>query len=205
MRLNPTATFDCLFLLERLQPRLVKVAAAELHLFAYLACLLWIFREKPVSDWDYSFVGTDLGAPFSRDIDETVKEMMERGYFYRDEKSGLRPTESADDALRDLSNLSSYQERRECLEAACSSIAAFSVGIVGTALSCEPDLSRSKAFPSTRQLLESTARDQLYTQFAALRGALSGRSADLRLPAVVWLSALYQSNKQRTDTDGRNS
>jgi hypothetical protein len=193
MRLNPTATFDCLFLVHRLQCRLASIAVPEIHLFAYLACLLWMFRQRPVSDWEYSFVGTELGAPFSRDIDEALKELLDRGYLRREPGYGVRWTRHVKDTLRELLALSLYQDRRECLEAACSSIAAFSVGMVNAALANEPDLSRSKALPSTRQLLEESATSQLYIQFEALRIALSGRTADLRLPAVVWLSALYRS------------
>jgi hypothetical protein len=194
MQLNPTATFDCLFVVSRLQSRMVSIAVPEIHLFAYLACLLWIFRERPIADWNYSFVGTELGAPFSRHIDDAVKEMLERGYFRRTPE-GIGWTEIATNALRDLTALSVYRERLECLEAACSSIAAFSIGMVSTALTKEPDLSRSRALPSSRRLLEDAARSQLYDQFGALRDALTGRTADLRLPAVVWLSALYRSNE----------
>jgi hypothetical protein len=194
MQLNPTATFDCLFLVHRLQNQLPSIAIPEIHLFGYLACLLWIFREKPVADWDYTFVGTELGAPFSREIDEAVREMLERGYLRREPNYTVGWTELAKDALSELTTLSVYQERLECLEAACASTAAFSVGMVNTALSKEPDLSRSKALPSTRLLLEDAARSQLYGQFEALRNALAGRTADLRLPAVVWLSALYRSH-----------
>lgn len=194
MRLNPTATFDCLFLVHRLQSQLPSIAIPEIHLFGYLACLLWIFREKPIADWDYTFVGTELGAPFSREIDEALREMLERGYFRREPHFKLGWTNSAKDALTELTDLFAYRDRVECLEAACASVAAFSIGMVNTALAKEPDLSRSKALPSTRVLLEDAARSQLYEQFEALRGALSGRTADLRLPAVVWLSALYRSN-----------
>src|SRR5690348_16067138 len=102
MPLNPTATFDCLFLMQRLQGHLTKVAVAEIHLFAYLACLLWVFREKPVADWDYAFVGTDLGAPFSQDIAEAIKAMVGRGYFSRDIQSTLRWTNAASEALGEL-------------------------------------------------------------------------------------------------------
>jgi hypothetical protein len=67
--------------------------------------------------------------------------------------------------------------------------------MVGNALSQEPELRRAQALPATRLLLEESAQVQLYTQFDALRQALSQQSDDLRLPAVVWLSALYRSNE----------
>jgi len=197
-RLNPDATFDCLFLANRLHIQRASVSAQEIHLFAYLACLLWLYRQRAVSDWGYAFVGTELGAPFSRDIDVALKELLERGYL-RKVHDRVSPTEFANQPLRDLTELGMNQDRTECLRAACSSTAAFSVGMVSNALAKEPELSRAKAIPSSRLLLEDAARSQLYVQFEALRTALHQRSNDLRLPAVVWLSALYRLNKSAAD------
>ena len=80
-RLNPDATFDCLFVANRLQSQRSSISVQEIHLFTYLACLLWLYRERAVSDWGYKFVGTEVGAPFSREIDTALKELLERGYF----------------------------------------------------------------------------------------------------------------------------
>lgn len=191
MRLNPDATFDCLFLASCAQSQAGNFSSQEIHLFAYLACLLWLYRERTVADWGYGFVGTELGAPFSLEVDSSLKELFERGYLKKfDERIAI--TESAVEPLAELTKLTVNQERLECLRAACSSTAAFSVGMVSSALSKEPELSRSKALPSSRLLLEDAARAQLFEQFSALRSALQGRSSDLRLPAVVWISALYR-------------
>jgi hypothetical protein len=43
--------------------------------------------------------------------------------------------------------------------------------------------------------LEEAAQEQLYEQFEALRQGLHGGGADLRVPAVVWLAALYSSEQ----------
>jgi hypothetical protein len=193
-RLNPEATFDCLFIIERLQGNRTSLTSQEIHLFAYLGCLLWIYRKRPVEDWGYGFVGTELGAPFSQEIDTSINELVERGYLRR-VHGRVDSTEIASDSLRYLTALASNTERIECLDAACSSTAAFSVGMVSNALTNEPELSRAQAVPSSRMLLEETARSQLYEQFDALRSALDQRGDDLRLPAVVWLSALYQMDE----------
>ncbi len=191
MRLNPDATFDCLFVANRLQIQRSSISVQEIHLFTYMACLLWLYRERIVSDWGYEFVGTELGAPFSREIDTALKELLERGYF-RKIHDHVRLTELAEQPLQDLSELTINQERAECLQAACSSTTVFSGGMVSSALAKEPELMRAKALPSSRLLLEDSARSQLYVQFEALRKAVSQRSNDLRLPAVVWLTALYR-------------
>ena len=191
MRLNPDATFDCLFVANRLQSQRLSFSVQEIHLFTYLACLLWIYRERIVSDWGYEFVGTELGAPFSREIDTALKELLSHGYF-RKIHDRILLTKLAEQPLQELSELTINQERAECLHAACSSVAAFSVGMVSNALAKEPELMRAKALPSSRMLLEDAARSQLYVQFDALRKAVGQRSNDLRLPAVVWLTALYR-------------
>src|SRR6266446_4381985 len=143
MRLNPDATFDCLFVATRLEVQTTSFSPQEIHLFAYLACLLWIYRQRPVTDWGYAFVGTELGAPFSREIDLALKELLERGYLQKIHDR-VSPTELSKHPLSDLTELTMNQERAECLQAACSSTAAFSVGMVSSALAKEPELSRAK-------------------------------------------------------------
>jgi hypothetical protein len=194
MELNPDATYDCLFMADRMQFGPGPFATAELHLFAYLACLLWLYRGRAVSDWGYPFVGTELGAPYSQAIDGAIDILVERGYFL---KAGdrLRTTEAAANQLRVFSGLIMNQFREECLIAACSSMTAFSAGMVCNALTQEPDLRRAANTPMSRQLLEDAALSQLHLQFDALRDALQEMDTDLRLPAVTWLTTLYRARE----------
>jgi hypothetical protein len=193
MRLNPDATFDGIFMASDLQRDTGTFAAAELHLFGYLACLLWLYRERTLADWGYSFVGTELGAPFSLEIDSAIKELVERGYFVR-VQDRLRMSSAAEQYLSEFRALDLNVHRVECLAAACSSTSAFSVGMVGSALAQEPELRRARALPISRPLLEEAAQSQLYEQFEALRDGLK-QSIDLRVPAFVWLAALYRSSE----------
>ena len=194
MRLNHLAAFDCLFLGSRLQRQLDGFSAAELHLLAYLACLLSLYRGMPIADWGYGFVGTELGSPFSREIETAVQELEQRGFFsHKFDK--LQMTASADEWLVELGGLGLYQERTDCLNAASVSIVAFSVGTVREALSNEPELYRAKALPASRELLEEPGLGLIYDQFQLLRQALGGRTKDLRLPAVTWLTALFRSGE----------
>lgn len=194
--MNPDATFDSLFLAERLQEETGTFTVPELHLFAYLACLLWIYRQRAISDWGYSFVGTELGAPYSQDIDNAFKILQDRGFLTRIENR-LKLSPLAIQFLHELKPLTLNQDRAECLEAACASTAALSVGMVGSALSQEPDLKRARITPLNRTLLEDSARRQLYEQFESLRHGIQRHAAaesseDLRLPAFLWLTALYR-------------
>lgn len=194
MQLNPDAAFDCLFVADRLERDRGMITKAELHLFGYLACLLWLYRQRPLSDWGYSFVGTELGAPFSLDIDNAIWEFQDRGYLLRNEER-LSLSELAQQELQEFLGLSLNEERGECLRAACSSTSAFSRGMVASALSQESDLRRARIVPNSRVLLGEAAQRVLYEQFDALHRALNVANIDLRVPAIVWLAALYKSQE----------
>lgn len=192
MPLNPLPTFDCLYLGSQLQRQLDGFSPAELHLISYLACLLSLYRRTPTSDWGYNFVSTELGAPFSREIEVTASELSRRGFFSRVHEQ-LQMTRIAEERLVELQALSLFQERSECLKAASASIVAFSLGTVREALWNEPELRRAKSLRANRTLLEEPGLGLIYEEFGFLREALGGHSVDLRLPAVVWLTALFRS------------
>lgn len=191
MLLNPFATYDSLFLADRLQKHLGGFASAEIHLFAYLACLLSLYREMPTSDWGYSFLNTELGAPYSREIDFALHELVQRGLLSRDDER-LRISTTAVNQLAELSLLTLYKERLDCLQAAGDSIFAFSVGMVRSALSNDPELTRSRDNPVTRVLLEPPGLDIIYEQFGIMAEVLGEDRSDLRVPAVAWLTALFR-------------
>jgi len=195
MHLKPLSTFDCLYLGSRLQRWLGGFSAAELHLLAYLACLLSLYHKIPVADWGYGFVGTEHGAPFSLEIKVAAQELENRGFFYSTQDK-LQMTVAAEELLKELEGMSLYEERTDCLNAASSSIVAFSVGTVREALNNEPELQRAKQMPTNRVLLEEPGIDIIYEHFGLLREALGDRIKDLRLPAVAWLTALFRYGKE---------
>jgi hypothetical protein len=192
MTLNPLATFDCLYFGSRLQRQIFGFSAPELHLLSYLACLLGLYRSQPQTDWGYAFVGTELGAPFSAEIEFAVRSLERWGYF-TSKSDCLQMTIAAEERLKTLSGQHLYEERIECLGAAAASILAFSVGTLREALGQQPELHRAKNVPGSHLLLEEVALDELYRNFNALRSALGEASRDLRLPAVLWITALFQS------------
>ena len=59
---NTDAFFDTLVLIDRISQRIGTVVGPEVHLFAYLACLLAVYRGWPSADWGYRFACTDNGA-----------------------------------------------------------------------------------------------------------------------------------------------
>ena len=112
------------------------------------------------------------------------------------DQEGLTLSASAANRLRLFENMELNKSRLECLRAACASTAALSSGIINSALSEEPELRRARATPANRPLLEDLAQSQLFEHFEALRQGLKEQDVDLRVPAVVWLSALHQMSRQ---------
>lgn len=193
--INPDAAFDSLFVARCLQEDRSRFVPAEVHLFAYLGCLLWLYRKNSTADWGYSFVGTDLGAPYSLAIGTALDEMLRRSVLVRDQE-GLTVSASAASRLGLFENMALNKPRLECLRAACASTAALSPGIINSALSEEPELRRARTTPANRPLLEDLAQSQLFGHFGALRKGLKYQDVDLRVPAIVWLSALHQLSRQ---------
>jgi hypothetical protein len=187
--LDPIATYDCLFIGCRLQHRLGRFSPAEVHLLGYLGCLLSLYRKSPVTDWGYGFIGTEFGAPYSQELDTAIYGLIE-GQLFLEDGDLLVAGESSHGELELLGGLSLFDGRDTYLNGACGSILAFPVGVVREALSFEPELNRAKALASTRELLSGPGMQLLYDQFDALSNALGTNSLDLRLPALVWLTAL---------------
>lgn len=190
------ALFDCLYLSQVLQDKSGAFGRYELHIFSYLACLLWLFRNRAVADWGYEFVGTELGAPFAREIDSSLDYLMNGALVVRDGER-LRTTGRAAILLQDVVDLELNRDRVECLEAAGACLTAYSMGMVSTALANEPELFRAAINRNSKRLFDESAVDEIYGHFTALKQGLGSRDSDLRVPAVVWLSALLT-----LDTDG---
>jgi hypothetical protein len=176
----------------RLERQIGGFSTGELHLFSYLACLLWLYNGQPQADWGYAYVGTELGAPFSVDVHNVTKSLLQWGYFTQAENR-MEMSEISRQQLAELSTQQLYENRLPCLKAAGASTLAFSIGTVREAMGQEPQLHRAKAVPLSRGLLEDAGLDELYSQFAILREALGNEPTDLRSSAVAWLTALFTS------------
>jgi hypothetical protein len=195
VRLDPVSTYDAMHIIASLSKQGRRPSRAEIHLFAYLACLLWLYNQRPITDWGYTFIGTAVGGPFSSALESTLEELSSRR-FLGQEGPQLTMSDEAEKRLHTMQLLSMYHERKLCLDAACASTTALSVGMVGAALSSDADLRRSRILETSVNLLNDTSLDQLYSEFHALRRAVHTTGRDLRLPAVVWLTALYKMTQE---------
>lgn len=190
--INPYAAFDCLAVGVKLQEVLEDVADAELHIFTYLACLLSLYRSRPMSDWGYQHTSTQTGAPFSYDLEKGIPQLLRTGFLRRTQNGNLRVTTPGIGEYESLVQFSQNQQREVFLEGACSSILALPVGVVREALSHEPELARAKALSSTRMLLDGPGLSVLYEQFAALSEVVGVDVEGLMTPSVLWLTYLMR-------------
>lgn len=193
---SPAAYYDCLYTANRLSAKLGSAAEGELHLFAYLACLLSLFDMQPVAEWGYNFAGLSAGAPFSPEIRESLEFLILRGALVRTADSDLALTETGSGELDFLRDMSFFRSRQRYLDAACSSLRLFPVGLIRAAMGMEPGLRPVVATGGARRLLADVAIDQLHEQFDALIQALGPEKKDLLVPASVWLSYLSEMSRK---------
>jgi hypothetical protein len=186
---NPEATFDVLRMVRNLDGALGGVAQGEVHLFAYLSCLLILYRGRPVSDWGYTFVNTEWGTPFSRDIAQALDELAGFGLLLKADVL-YRINEEGAELCAGLSTLDQNAERIPFLDAACASALAISAGTIREALQVEPSLSMARTRGRADMLLSGPATHLLYDQFADLSAVIGVQVSDLLVPSVVWLTYL---------------
>lgn len=213
--MNPASTFDALSIAIKLTDALNSAGRSEIHLFAYLGCLLALYDKKPVTDWDYQFAGTQDGAPYSTELNESIDALIRNGNLLANAEA-IDFYKASDDARTEYDVLRAFERfgtRDRYLEAACASLLSIPVGRVRMGLRKEPSLSRVAPGKPARQLLEGIAYDELYAQLEALGESLGNVVTDLLVPAVVWLSYLAKDaeepvsemrSESASDTDALN-
>ena len=192
--INTDAILDIITISRHLQNNKIKFASPELHLFAYLACLLWVYDSHPAADWGYSVVGTEVGAPFSIETEQAISFLTGSGCLLEREAS-FYLTPRAEEAGKLFGSMTINEDRTRSLDAACSTVNSLPIGMVLSALGHEPDLLRSQNTPSARRLLEDLALRKLYQHFTILKTSIGSESKDLRSPAYIWLTALQRASE----------
>lgn len=190
--MSPEATFDTLTIIARLEPTVGRVLPSEVHLFAYLACLLSLYSGHPVADWGYAFTGTVEGSPFSANVSEAIG-MLRASSDLLSDTTGLSLSESGRTEYELLRTLTQNAAREEFVVGACSSVLALPVPLVRSAMQQEPALRRVTALATSRPLLEGVDVDVLYEQFQALAIVIGSEIRDVMVPAVAWLTYLVRA------------
>jgi hypothetical protein len=193
--IKSAAFYDSLYIILRMQEVFGNVFRGELHLLAYLSCLMSLYRGQPVSCWDYFFMKTPNGAPYSPEIDAAIEDLLLNGWIATSGQH-LCANERSVDFFHNISELGQNSIRNEFLDAACSSVSGLPIGMIKTAMSLEPELFSAIGATQGRILLDGPGVEILYEQFEALNHIL-GAGAELMVPAIVWLTYLSQKASEK--------
>ena len=189
---------DALYIAKALSVFAGGAAAVELHLFAYLSCLVSIYDGHNADQWRYSFVATPAGAPYAEVLAEETDRLRAAGMLL-DEGPLLILSERGRELLDSLGNLSSSRVRVPYLEAACAVASVLPLPTVAHAVAAEPGLQSALHATAPRQLLGETELTLVDEQFGAVTEALAERvpdHLDLLVPTALWVSYLDASTKR---------
>lgn len=190
---RPFASFDALYLTGSLGAQGEKATLAEIHVFAYLACLLSVYDGKPSTAWRYDFSATEVTAPFSNDLLGASLALTDAGLLT---KSSLvySITDAGSSELKRWRGLRRFAERISYLEGALGAASTLPVNAVSQGLDHEPQILLANKLRSPRPLLDNAGRTTLHSHFRALRTALGDDISDLMVPAVIWITFLLEES-----------
>lgn len=186
----PEAYFDCLTVINDAPASVMPMTVIEAHLYAYLGCILGLFKGRAIGDWGYSFAVTTEGFPFSVQFENARKVIIARGLADDDNEGMLSARYDEISAeFEKLLTIGSWSERRLWLRAATECALALPVGSIRQAIGQTPGMAVSIRLGQRRQLLQPDDIDLLYEEIRIISSVLDPGVPDLLSPAVLWLSA----------------
>lgn len=192
--MSAAASFDALRLCAEISSASgAGAAAAEIHAFAYLGCLLSVYEDRPPTEWGYGFRVTPAGAPYSVELDSAITTLRAGGMLV---SRGLA-FDLSSPGLADLELLCTHTTNRarlRYLSSAAATALFMPLPAVTSALSREPQLQELLGAPTSRDLLDEAGVDVVKAHFEVITRVLSGRDLgdDLTVPASLWLAALAE-------------
>lgn len=186
----PEAYFDVVAIMADAPASVVPMTVIEAHLYAYLGCILGLFKGQAVGDWGYSFAVTSEGFPFSVQFETTRLIAVARGLVDEDGQGMMTAHRNELAAELDrLLTVGSWSDRRLWLRAATQCALALPVGSIRHAIGQTPGLAASVRLRQRRHLLQPDDIDLLYAEYRIVSSVLGADVKDLLSPAVIWLSA----------------
>ncbi len=196
---KPEAIFDNLYIGSKIESKLDDFSHAEVQFFAYLSCLISLYDGNSLSFWEYSFMKTQLGSPYSVDIKEAWNFLKSKVSVEQTTEGYSKLTDKGKNEIDFYLTLYAFKQRVKYLDAACKSLSLIPVGYIKKAIQNEPVLKTARISISKKFLLDesSPATQALYEQFGTLKEALKDKDCkDLLIPVVVWIEVL---NKQKQE------
>ncbi|MFH1919266.1 MAG: hypothetical protein ABIP48_05170 [Planctomycetota bacterium] len=185
--LSPLAYYDSLYVVSSLGDTQPPPGFGDVHVVAYLACLLSLYDGNPISMWGYQLAMAE-GRPFSAALEDAIDRLQSLGCISQGEHGELTPTEAARAELSSLAKLRSFSKREPFLSGACSAVLTQPAGIARNALLHDPQLRPLNRLGSSRMLFQEPGIGQLYRQFDELRQGIQFQPSELMVPAVLWLA-----------------
>jgi hypothetical protein len=189
------SAFDVLVIAKRLEASLGGVTRSELHLLAYVACLLSVYKGYPASDWGYTFIRSNWGSPFAAAIEDRVTNLEVAGLVVSRGQL-IAVSESGSEMLSVIREASEHSWRSGFLDAAASSALAIPLGSIRGALHQEPGSRKAAIHVGPQELIRDQADPELYEQFEGVTEVVGPNVSDLLVPSVVWLAYLDELNRQ---------
>lgn len=186
----PEAYFDALAVMCDAPASAMPMTVIETHLYAYLGCILGLFKGQAIGDWGYPFAVTSEGFPFSVQFENARSMVITRGLADEDGQGML--TARHDEMSTEIDSLltfGSWSDRRLWLRAATQCALALPVGSIRHAISQSPGVATSARLGQRRQLLQADDIELLYGEYQIVSSVLGTDVHDLLSPAVIWLSA----------------
>ncbi len=193
--MKPESHFDVLAIMDAVTTHVGSVSRAEVHMFAYLGCLMSLYRQRPVAEWGYAFGVTSHSYPYSGELDTAVDELYGAGGLAFDDAADaptLVMTTSGRQRWSLLRSLTQYTDRGRVLDAVCASVLALPLGRIRHAVSNDPEIATAAELKHERLLMTEDFIPLLHQQFDALARNVGRAEVDLFVPAVIWLSCLSE-------------
>lgn len=191
--MSAEAVYDCMKICACLDKPLVGVSKLEIQRYSFLACILSLFRARPVAEWGYKFARTRFGTPYSRELDQSIEILSNTGRFHVNE-GRIHLTDAGREMFNLLARMENSKIRDPFLDAACLSALAVPPGIVMRGLDNEPTSQVAAIRPNGGALLEGPALQLLHEHFQGLSNVFPIADSDLVTPSVAWLS--YVADEQ---------
>lgn len=186
-----SASFDALAVMHLVAKR-SKPGRVDIHVLAYLACLLSVFDGWPASIWGYQFSAVPPTLPFSPLLNSALDDCLTAGLIARGDSNTeileITPDGRAEHEF--LVNMKTLAPRLPYLSAASATTVLYSLPAVLNSVSREPQLQQAAIAGTPRLLLDRLSSDQLYKDFEILQAVMKDLPPDLVVPASLYLRFL---------------
>lgn len=195
-----SAFFDVIAISTKLNTFIGGCSSPEIHLFAYLACLLTLFDREPISNWGYGFIVTENGNPFGLEIEKGVNLNVSRGNL--EEVDGLYTlTKRGKGEYSLLSSLGNFVRREKYLEGSCSSLAPLPLGYVRQGIKSDEAIRSAIKLEQTNLLFTEASLSIMYTEFAEILDVIGSKTSNLIIPSSIWLSHRTKRGQKLDNND----